>query len=273
MINGMKPDDAASTGHLPPELRELDRELSAIRIEERPSFGPELERELTRSWQDLPGDRSPGRKPWVRTLLAAGLAGLMIAGVSVPSARALVRDLVNTVVTAVASEVTAPVPETEVSGNEVEVPVFAPAEAPTERAPAPPPALRTEEEITEAAEAFTPSMNITFPSIRYMQEAEALIASFYPLALQRAGVGGSVKLMFWVGKDGVPENVQMREGSGYRSLNYAAMRAARELRFEPATRDGDPVGTWVEFVVHFVPGSGSGFMELDPVGSGEVGGY
>jgi protein TonB len=78
--------------------------------------------------------------------------------------------------------------------------------------------------------------------------------------------------MFWVDTQGVPENVQMREGSGYRSLNYAAMRAARELRFEPATRDGEPVGTWVEFVIHFVPGSGGGFMELDPVGSGGVGG-
>ncbi|MFC1575910.1 energy transducer TonB [Gemmatimonadota bacterium] len=106
-----------------------------------------------------------------------------------------------------------------------------------------------------------------------LQAAETLIASKYPLVLQRAGVGGSVKLMFWLNTEGVPESLQMREGSGYRTLNYAAMLAARELRFRPATRDGVPVGTWVEIVVHFVPGSGAGFMELDPMNRGGVGGY
>ena len=34
---------------LPPGLAELDAELAAIRIEERPSFGPELEAELARA--------------------------------------------------------------------------------------------------------------------------------------------------------------------------------------------------------------------------------
>jgi len=272
MTNSKHSNDADFRAALPPELQDLDRELSAIRVEERPSFGPELEGELARAWRDRPGRVSMATRPWVRMLLAACLAGLMIAGVAVPSARALVGNLVHSVMEIVAPTTVVSAPDVELPRIQVEDPIFVPTEPAPEGLP-PAPVLTPEEEITEAAEIFTPTMNITFPSIRYMRDAEALIASFYPLALQRAGVGGSVKLMFWVDTEGVPENIQMREGSGYRSLNYAAMRAARELRFDSATRDGVPVGTWVEFVIHFVPGSGGGFMELDPVGSGGVGGY
>lgn len=42
---------------LPPELAGLDAELSSLRYEERPSFGPELEAELAREWMSLRGRR------------------------------------------------------------------------------------------------------------------------------------------------------------------------------------------------------------------------
>src|SRR3990172_12322416 len=67
-----------------PELAELDAELSSIRYEERPSFAPELEADLAREWLSL-----QGRRYWpVRQLMAAGVAGLLMVGLGVPSARA-----------------------------------------------------------------------------------------------------------------------------------------------------------------------------------------
>ncbi|NIP57724.1 MAG: hypothetical protein GWM92_05820, partial [Gemmatimonadetes bacterium] len=82
-------------GNEPPEgLRALERELQSIRIEERASFGPELRAELERAYREgLPGETVGAGRP-VRTLLAASLGGLLVAGLLVPQARAgLVRFL------------------------------------------------------------------------------------------------------------------------------------------------------------------------------------
>ena len=270
MSKPIKKDDTEVRAAMPPELGELDRELSAIRIEERASFGPELERELARSWESRSARVPLTARPWARHLMAACLAGVMIVGVAVPSARALVVEFVQTVMEAVAPSAAAPAPEVRMPDLQVQEPVRVPSITPTEVVSSPSP-LPTEEEFTEAAEMVNPPVVITFPALQRREEAKALIASFYPLALQQAGVGGSVKLVFWVGEDGEPENIRIGEGSGYRSLNYAAMRSAREFLFEPATRNGEAVGTWVEFRVEFVPGPERGSVELDPVGSGGVG--
>ena len=95
-----------------------------------------------------------------------------------------------------------------------------------------------------------------------------MIASHYPIELQEAGVEGGVRLQFWVNESGTPESIQVREGSGNRQLDYAALLAARDLKFRPATRNGVPVGTWVEVNVHFFALSGAGIIGLDPGGSG-----
>jgi TonB family protein len=271
MTNPKNKNDADFRKGLPPELQDLDRELSAIRIEERPSFGPELQSELIRAGQHVEGRPTQLPRPWARTLLAASLAGLMIAGVSVPSARALMVDLVQSVIEAVTPTTAPEVPEVQLPELPVQAPVALPEE-PSSSVELSEPILTPEEEITEAAEMFRPTTNITFPYLLYRQQAEAMIRSFYPLTFQRAGVGGVVKVVFWVDTEGVPQNVRLREGSGHRSLNYAAMRAVQELRFVPATRDEEPVGTWVELDIHFVPGGESGFLGLDPAPSGGVGG-
>src|SRR5688572_28025783 len=61
---------------LPPELAELDAELYAIKIEERASFGPELEAELRRKHARpvvLPAPRLRRR-----ITIAAGIAGVAV---------------------------------------------------------------------------------------------------------------------------------------------------------------------------------------------------
>ena len=59
-----------------------------------------------------------------------------------------------------------------------------------------------------------------------------------------AGVGGSCRT------HGEPRG---RRLSGVVQLDEAAVRATRSLRFVPATRGGEPVGTWVEFSIEFRP--------------------
>ena len=97
MTNRRPPSDAEFSAGLPPELQELDRELSALRIEERPSFAPELEGELIREWKGAPFKAARGFSSWKRNLLAACLAFLMMGGMAVPAARASVARLVRTV--------------------------------------------------------------------------------------------------------------------------------------------------------------------------------
>jgi protein TonB len=121
-----------------------------------------------------------------------------------------------------------------------------------------------EESAAQEEGASFSEVEYSYPEILFREEAEEVIASFYPTALQRAGVGGSVKLQLWVDASGRVDHIQMREGSGYQSLDLAAMRAATQLRYRPATRDGIPVGTWVEFTVNFVPGSQQGGGHPDP---------
>ena len=94
-----------------------------------------------------------------------------------------------------------------------------------------------------------------------------MIASHYPLDLQEAGVEGAVKLLFWVDTQGTPENIQTSESSGNQRLDYAAMQAARELRFRPATRNGVAVGTWVEVEFYFFALTGAGIIGSDSMDS------
>jgi TonB family protein len=275
MTKSNDPHDADFRATLPADLQSLDIELSAIRIEERPSFAPELKGELANAWKEGAATGKVRSRPWVRLLLAAGFAGLMVAGVSVPAARAAVIELVQTVAKEV-SEIFSPVPEVtpEVALPPAQVP--APEPEPEPAAPAPQSDVvvsavdaTAQVETTEEGFPTLPRVDITFPRIASRLEAARIIASHYPKELQRQGVEGSVNLYFWVDAQGNVENIQTREGgSGIPELNRAAMLAVREIRFEPATRNGVGVGTWVQVDVRFVALTGAGILGLDSMDSG-----
>jgi TonB family protein len=54
-----------------------------------------------------------------------------------------------------------------------------------------------------------------------------------------------------VAADGSPISVAIVEGSGSKSLDEAALSAARQSRFIPATRDGKPVAGVAEGPIVF----------------------
>lgn len=73
----------------------------------------------------------------------------------------------------------------------------------------------------------------------------------YPLLLRDQAVGGVVWVRVWVEENGLPGQVALVKGSGYRLLDESALRAVRHWRFLPARSGDRPFASWVEFPVKF----------------------
>jgi protein TonB len=73
----------------------------------------------------------------------------------------------------------------------------------------------------------------------------------YPAAARARGQEGTVLVWVLVGEDGTPEQVQVKESSGWNLLDRAAVDAIKKWRFAPAQRGGKPVADWVLVPVRF----------------------
>lgn len=81
----------------------------------------------------------------------------------------------------------------------------------------------------------------------------------YPEDLWDAGVEGETLLRLFVTTEGGVDTVRIEKTSGYAAFDSAATTGARELRFEPARRGPEPIGSWVLLPVEFdLPASDSG---------------
>lgn len=74
----------------------------------------------------------------------------------------------------------------------------------------------------------------------------------YPIAARRAGEEATVIVKVRVGKDGRVLEAQLASDKSFPfGLDDAALEAAREARYEPATRDGEPIEMWTSLVLSF----------------------
>ena len=73
----------------------------------------------------------------------------------------------------------------------------------------------------------------------------------YPEDLWDAGVEGETVLRLYVTEAGAVDSVRVEKGSGEAAFDSSAVRGARDLRFEPATRGMEPMGAWVLLPVQF----------------------
>lgn len=237
------PEDQAPA--MPPELGELHRELDEIRIEERSSFPAELRAELASEWEQMA--HRPGRRALpLRPVAAAAAALLVIGTLAVPPARA---SLVRLMFPAPEPEAVETPPE---SAEIVEVATVLEEEpAPVVHSkPSPPKAPTIEAWDLPEWPAPLPT---TFPVLLDRDRARDIVADEYPDSLQAEGIGGRVQVLLWVRPDGGVDHTQIGKTSGMLDLDMAALRATRALRFLPATRAGEAVGTWVEFSIEFRP--------------------
>lgn len=67
----------------------------------------------------------------------------------------------------------------------------------------------------------------------------------YPHASRRMREQGRVVLRVRVSAAGLPEEVLLRDSSGYRRLDQAALEAVRAWRFVPARRGPQQIDAWV----------------------------
>lgn len=77
----------------------------------------------------------------------------------------------------------------------------------------------------------------------------------YPEELWDAGVSGQTLLRIFITAQGGVDTVRVEKPSGHAAFDTAAVRGARELRFQPATRGGEPVAVWRLLPVQFHPDS------------------
>ena len=107
----------------------------------------------------------------------------------------------------------------------------------------------TEAEMAEAGPAFTPYTD--GPQIRNTREVQEALEAEYPPLLRDAGIGGTARVMFFVGSDGRVLRTQIDETSGHQGLDQAALNVARQITFRPAMNSGENVAVWVAMPITF----------------------
>lgn len=105
-----------------------------------------------------------------------------------------------------------------------------------------------EEEIA-AAPTFTPFT--VAPSILNRNDVVGAMEAEYPPLLRDAGIGGTVKVYFFIDAEGRVQDTRIDESSGHPALDDAAMRVASVYRFSPALNRDEKVPVWVSFPITF----------------------
>ncbi len=158
-----------------------------------------------------------------------------------------------------------PLPE-PLAVRHVAPPTAEPAKMPEQNLPAedtevaPPPEPRTDGARTSvsAAEADTPGPVATVESgggasghIDAHPSLARPIRPSYPIGARRRGEEGTVILDVNVDADGRAERVTLVSSSGFPELDRAAVRAAEQARFKPATRDRQPFASAARLTLIF----------------------
>jgi protein TonB len=73
----------------------------------------------------------------------------------------------------------------------------------------------------------------------------------YPLSLWDQDIEGETLLRVRVTDTGMVDSVEVQISSGYAAFDSAAIAGAKDLRFQPARRDGKRIRVWAEVPVHF----------------------
>jgi TonB family protein len=120
-------------------------------------------------------------------------------------------------------------------------------ENPVENLP-PPPAEKTQD--LAAAPTFTPYT--VAPSILNRAEVQKVLEEKYPPLLRDAGIGGTVRVYFFIDETGKVIDRRIDKSSGHKDLDDAALQVAAVMRFSPALNRDKKVPVWVSFPITFV---------------------
>ena len=119
-------------------------------------------------------------------------------------------------------------------------------ENPVENLP-PPPEEKTQD--LSAAPTFTPYT--VAPSILNRDEVIKAMEREYPPLLRDAGIGGTVRVYFFIDETGKVIDHRIDQTSGHQALDDAALKVADVYRFSPALNRDKKVPVWVSFPITF----------------------
>lgn len=112
----------------------------------------------------------------------------------------------------------------------------------------PPPPVKEEVKLADAP-TFTPFT--VAPNILNRDEvAKAMVASYPPL-LRETGIGGIVRVYFFIDEAGRVQDYRIDQSSGHGQLDEAALAVAGLYRFSPALNRDVRVPVWVSFPIEF----------------------
>ena len=103
-------------------------------------------------------------------------------------------------------------------------------------------------DISEAP-TFTPYT--VAPSITNRTEIVRAMEEAYPALLRDAGIGGTVRVYFFIEADGSVGSSQIDQSSGHAPLDAAALSVANVYEFSPAMNREVAVPVWVSFPITF----------------------
>jgi protein TonB len=112
----------------------------------------------------------------------------------------------------------------------------------------PPPPSDVATDIS-AAPTFTPYT--VAPSILNRDEVVRAMVREYPALLRDAGIGGTVRVYFFIDEGGQVRDTRIDQSSGHQALDEAALAVADVYRFSAALNRDKKVPVWVSFPITF----------------------
>jgi len=82
-------------------------------------------------------------------------------------------------------------------------------------------------------------------------ELMMLVPPVYPKDAEKKGIEGTVDLRILVTEKGTVDEVEIAQSSGHRSMDQAAVNAAKRTRFRPAIKNGQRVAMWINYPIQF----------------------
>ena len=73
----------------------------------------------------------------------------------------------------------------------------------------------------------------------------------YPIELWDQDIEGSSLLRLRITFEGMVDSVLVLESSGYPAFDSSAVRAAKQMEFSPASRDGEDISVWARVPITF----------------------
>jgi protein TonB len=106
----------------------------------------------------------------------------------------------------------------------------------------------TADEIA-AAPVFVP--RDVDPELKNRREVTRELRRRYPLHLQEAGIGGTVLVWLLIDEEGNVRKYEIKQSSGRKELDRAAIEVIDAMEFSPAKRRDRPVAVWVALPITF----------------------